>query len=187
MAIKAILWDIGGVLIEDPRAGEFWKNTAESKELRNLFGTGKLSKEKFIQEGAKILGTSEKLFQEEYAKSYFSIKKLVAVCLLLEKTKGKNYIFSDTNPLHTEFIKKTYPEIFKLVKKSFLSHEIKKRKDEESAYKEIISELNLRPEEILFIDNKQEILDFAIKTGIKTLRYENHGQLSKELKALKLI
>ena len=186
MKIEAILWDIGGVLLEDPLIKEFWENKEGSKELRDLFGIGKLSEKEFINKGSNLLKVSKKEFNRRYFKSYFSIKKISKVSYLFEKTKGKNYIFSDTNPLHTKFVKKTYPELF-LVKKTFLSHEIGKRKSDEEVYKNIISELNLKPEEILFIDNKKEYLDIAEKYGIRTILYENPEKLEQKMKKLNLL
>lgn len=186
MKIKAILWDIGGVLLEDPLIKDFWKDKKGSKELRDLFGIGKLSEQEFMNKASNLLEISKKEFIKRYSKAYFSIKKISKVFKLFEKTKEKNYIFSDTNPLHTKFVIKNYPELF-LVKKSFLSYKIGKRKKDEEIYKDLISELNLKPEEILFIDNNQEYLDTAKKYKIKTILYQNPKKLEKELKKLNLI
>lgn len=60
--IKAVVWDIGGVLLEDPKVGEFWKGKKESKELRKKFGSGKISINDFIKKGSKILNISQKQF-----------------------------------------------------------------------------------------------------------------------------
>lgn len=187
MIIKAIVWDIGGVLLEDPMVEDFWKDKSESKELRELFGRGHLSKKEFIKKGSSLLGLSKDKFLNSYSKAYFSIKKIYAVFKLFEMTKGLNYIFSDTNPLHTEFVRKRYPEIFSLARKSFLSHEINKRKGDQEAYRRVISDLNLKPEEILLIDNKQEVLDSAKKEKIQTFLYRDPEELERELKSRKLL
>ena len=41
--IKAVIFDIGGVLRENIDVKNFWKNRKESKKIRYDFGTGKLT------------------------------------------------------------------------------------------------------------------------------------------------
>jgi len=180
--IKAIIWDIGGVLLEDPAIGSFWKNMQGSKELRYLFGSGKLSKEDFIDRASAMLGISKDSFIEEYGRAYFPINKLEKVFEVYKSTKGKNYIFSDTNPIHLEFIKRKHAELFDFAEKLFLSPELGSRKNEETSYDLIIKELNLSPSEILLIDDKRDILDIAKRKGMATILYENPKALEEELK-----
>lgn len=179
--IKTIVWDIGGVLVDDPKVGDFWKNKEGSKELRAAFGSGKISSEDFIKEGAKLLGLSEEVFLIRYKKAYFSIKFMKPFDLY--KKFKNNYILSDTNPLHSEFIKKEFPELFKFPKKVFLSTEIGMRKNSTKIFKFLIKKLKSNPEEILFIDNKQSIVNLAKEVGIKTILFENLKQLKKDLKS----
>jgi hypothetical protein len=40
--IKAVLWDVGGVLLTDPLLADFWKYAEGSKELRTKFGEVKV-------------------------------------------------------------------------------------------------------------------------------------------------
>jgi hypothetical protein len=71
--IKAILWDIGGVLLSNPRIDEFWKGINGSKELRNKFGTGEISVDEFIELGSKLTGISKAEFIKKYNNSYSSL------------------------------------------------------------------------------------------------------------------
>lgn len=184
MTIKAVIFDIGGILLENPLIGDFWHNKTGSKELRNKFGAGKISKEDFVKEASKLLGMPEEDFLERYGKTYFSIKKVRGVFDIIKSLKVKSYLFSDTNPIHLEFVKNKYPEMFKIVKKSFMSAEIGSRKNEDKSYKHILKTLKLKPEEILLIDDKQDVLDFAKKYGIKTVLFKNNKQLVEDLKNL---
>jgi len=68
--INTIIFDIGGVLIQDPQCKEFWNNMEGSKQLRILFGMGKISEEEFIKRGSKILNLSQKEFYEKYKENY---------------------------------------------------------------------------------------------------------------------
>lgn len=184
MAIKAIIFDIGGVLLENPLIGKFWQSKSGSKELRDKFGAGKIPKEYFIKEASKILGMPEEDFLENYGKAYFPIGKIDRVFDIIKSLKIKSYLFSDTNPIHLKFIKNRYPKMFKLAEKSFMSSDIGSRKNENKSYQYIIKKLKLKPEEILLIDDKQEVLDIAKKHRLKTILFKNNKQLIEDLKKL---
>jgi putative hydrolase of the HAD superfamily len=182
--IKAIVWDIGGVLLDDPAIGSFWKDVEGSKELRHLFGSGKLSREDFIQKASVMLNLPKDEFMEEYGKAYFPISKIEGVFEIYKLTKGKNYIFSDTNPIHLEFIKDKHAELFDFVEKLFLSPELGSRKSEEKSYDVVIKELGLNPSEILLIDDKRDVLSMAAKKGMATIFYQTPEALRDDLHEL---
>ena len=184
MTIKTVVFDIGGVLLENPFIGEFWKDKPGSKELRDKFGAGKMSEKEFIEKASKMLQIPKDRFIEEYGKAYFPIRKIELVFNLYKNLKSKKALFSDTNPLHLEFIKKRYPEMFKLADELFMSSETGSRKNQDKSYRHLIKILNIKPGEILLVDDKKEILDLAKKHGIATILYENPSQLLKELKKL---
>ncbi|VVB75790.1 Enolase-phosphatase E1 [uncultured archaeon] len=179
--IKAVLWDIGGVLLADPKIGEFWEDATGSKELRHKFGSGKISKEDFTEKASAMLNIKKNEFLDKYAKAYYPITKINPVVELYNKTKCKRYLFSDTNPLHLNFIKTKYPEIFENANGLFLSSEIGSRKQDEETYRLIIKKLNVKPNEILFIDDKQSVLDIAAKYGIKGMLFTEPKTLNKNL------
>ncbi|MDO8517413.1 MAG: hypothetical protein Q7S33_04805 [Nanoarchaeota archaeon] len=182
--IKAIVWDIGGVLVEDPKVDDFWKNKSDSKELRKEFGSGKLSATEFIKKGSKLLDVSEEKFLENYKKAYFSIKLIKNSFEIFKKSKIPNYILSDTNPLHTDFLEKNFPDLFSNCKKTFLSTYTGHRKSEPKTFKFIIEQLKLKPNEILFIDNKEEFTKEASRLGIQTIHYKDSENLKKEINKL---
>jgi len=185
--IKAVLWDIGGVLLADPKIGEFWGDAKGSKELRHKFGSGKISKEEFIEKASAMLNIKKSEFLNKYAKAYFPINKLDAVVEIYNKNKCKKYLFSDTNPLHLDFIKKRHPEIFKNADGVFLSSELGLRKQDEETYLQIIKKLELNPDEILLIDDKQSILNLAARHGLQGFLYTEPKALNKMLKCNDLI
>jgi hypothetical protein len=47
--INAIIFDVGGVLVENPKYREFWNKAKGSEELRRLFGMKKISEKEFIR------------------------------------------------------------------------------------------------------------------------------------------
>ena len=182
--IKAVIFDIGGVLLENPLISEFWKNCKGSKQLRNKFGAGKMPKQEFINKASKMLNIPKRDFIKEYGKAYFPIKKIKEVYKIYKKIKIKKTLFSDTNPIHLKFIKKKYPEIFDIADAIFMSSISGSRKNQLVSYKHIISKLQFRPSQMLVIDDKQDVLDLARRLGMKTILFKNNKQLIKNLKKL---
>jgi len=92
MKIEAIVWDIGGVLIEDPSVNNFWKENPDSKELRELFGTGKISINLFISKGAKMLNMSKEKFLKKYKEVYLSVLIIKEVFDIYQRIQINKYI-----------------------------------------------------------------------------------------------
>jgi len=186
--IKAVVWDIGGVLIDNPNIRNFWQKKKSSRKLRNEFGSGKLSKKEFIKRGAELLGMSQKKFLEGYKRAYLSMDLIKEGLDAYKKTKVNKYILSDTNPIHGDFLKKNFPQIFKKAKKVFLSYEIKLRKDRDKSepFKFLAKKLKINPEEILFIDDTSENLENAKKAGIKTVLCDNPKELKNKLEKYRI-
>ena len=184
--IKVVVFDIGGVLLENPFIGEFWKNISGSKELRDVFGRGKMPKKEFIEKASKIIQIPKNKFIKEYSKAYFPIRKIEKTFEIYTNLKLKKALFSNTNPLHLEFIKKRYPNLFKLADKTFMSSEIGSRKSQEESYKHLIKGLKVKPQEILLIDDKEEVVTLAKKYRINTILFKNSNQLKKDMVKLGL-
>lgn len=176
--IKAIVFDIGGVLVENPKYGEFWENVGGSEELRKSLGMGEISVREFIKRGAKMKNTSEENFLKKYKESYWTGNLIRDVFEIYKKIKLKKYIFSDTNPIHLEYLQNNFKGIFDIADKSVTD----KRKSEDDSYNELIKKIGLSASEILFIDDKKKYLDKAKNFGIKTILFESAEQLIKDLK-----
>ena len=141
-----------------------------------------INSQEFIDKASKMLQIPEIKFIEEYGKAYFPIRKINKVFNIYKKLKLKKYLFSDTNPIHLEFIKKKYSEMFKLADNIFMSSRIGSRKNQLASYKHIITKLQFRPSQILLIDDKQDVLDLAWRLGMKTILFKNNKQLVKSLR-----
>lgn len=182
--IKAIIWDIGGVLLENPKIGDFWKNRPGSRELRALFGSGKISKAEFLNKGSKMLNISKKEFLKKYAQAYFPIRLNNSTFKIYKNLKLKKYILSDTNPIHLNFIKNKYGAIFNISNGNFFSSEIGFRKDEINCFRYVLNKLGLRGNEVLIIDDREDILNISKKLGIHYILYNGPNSLVRELNNL---
>ena len=182
--IKAAIFDIGGVLIQDPDLRGFWKEKKGSAELRKLFGSQKISKKEFVKRGAKLLEINEKKFIKKYEKAYFGLKPIKPTIKIYENLKIPKYINSDTNDIHLDYLKKSHKKLFSLTGKKFFSSEIKRRKTEISTFRYIAKEIGLKPKELLFIDNTPGHIERAKKAGFNAILFRNASQLKKRLKEL---
>lgn len=171
------MWDIGGVLIEDPKHKEFWKGAEGSQQLRVKFGMHRINTDEFVKQGSKILKLSQKEFLEEYKKAYWTGERNTEVVKIFKNNKLKNYIYSDTNPIHLQYLKKIGQDLLNEAIKVFTD----KRKKYYKSYKEILKAIHLKPSEVIFIDNKEKYTDMAKKLGINVILYQNPKQLKRDL------
>ncbi len=180
--IKVVVWDLGGVLITDP-ADNFWQNKEGTKELRRDFGSNKLSTEKFVSRGSKLLGINSDDFLHSYKKIYFSVKPVKEVLKIYEDMKTDKYVLSDTNPLQMNcLIKQNYFGILDNSKKNYFSPELGMRKDSKKIFEYLIEDLKLSPQEILFIDNKEKIVELAKSVGLNAIQFVAVKKLKNDLK-----
>lgn len=180
--IEAIIWDIGGVLIENPQYKEFWKGVKGSEKLRILFGERKISKKEFIKQGAELLNIDQKEFLKRYKEAYWTGKRLTLAISIFKKTKVKKYLFSDTNPIHQEYLRKIGKDLFKEADKVFID----KRKKYLKSFREVLKEIKLSSSEVIFIDDKEEYISVANKIKINTILFKNAEQLRRDLRKYKV-
>lgn len=205
--IKALIFDVGGVLfLAKNKQGqknlmssykEFCKllpgiNISgeeffeKSKETYFQSTRGEISKEQVLDNLSKILNLSqekvEDLITNTLKENVIENKDLTELIIDLKKNGYKTGILSIQWHLYTNVLTpKKYNSIFD---ESVISCFDKIRKPDPRSYKLILKKLNVKPEETLFVDDKQENLDAAKKLGIKTLVFENNKQFFNGLRTL---
>ncbi len=94
------------------------------------------------------------------------------------KNKLDLYIFtSETiqdDPELKPDLKPVFKEIFSASKMSIL-------KKETSAYKRLIEEVKLNPNEVIYVDDSKENINAAKDTGLQTILYTNNNQTILEI------
>ncbi len=109
---------------------------------------------------------------------YFQLNKdLLAFYRTLNK-KIDLYLFTTEYIQEHPSIRPHMEEIFKTV---FSGANLDLKKTDTQAYKIIAEKINLKPEEILYIDDKQKNLDAAESTGIATILYKSNDQVIKAI------
>lgn len=204
---KALIFDIGGVIFlpKDKKKREFKNLLSSYKELCFLLKgismlgeefwekskdiylkstKGEITKKQQLVFLSKILDLSqekvESLFTKTIRSNIIENKPLYNLITKLKKKCYKLGILSIQQHLSKEsLIPKKYKEIFDSM---VISCDDNVRKPDLKSFELILKRLKVRPEEALFVDDKQENLDAAKKLEINTLIFKNNKQFFSELK-----
>ncbi len=95
----------------------------------------------------------------------------------LRKKRGiKCYLATDQEKYRAEYIKKDLG-LEKYLDGFFFSHELGYSKSEIEFFEEILKQLNLNPDEVMFWDDENENIQIASQIGIMAKYYESRDQL----------
>lgn len=198
MKIKAVIFDVGGVLATEKKergvhefvAGKLRITLDEyfdSIDVPYVRSTqGKLSRDKALKMMAENLKVSkrkiESLYAKAYKKNYSQNKELYKFAFNLKKSGYTIAILSDQWPVSKDvLIKEKYMKKFDEV---IISCDTDTRKPDRKIYRMMLKKLKLRPPETVFIDNKNYNLVPARKLGMKTILFKDNNQVRLDLKKL---
>ncbi|MFA7707864.1 MAG: HAD-IA family hydrolase [Candidatus Pacearchaeota archaeon] len=197
--IKAIVFDIGGVLCEEQNQVQYQKLSKEfnfdikSFELsRNKHVWKSLKNPKSTFEYESLIAEDLGINKNRFIKSWQKLRDK-HICLKKEKKEilrklKNNYIlvsFTNVNPAHELLRKKN--KIYSLFDLNIKSCECGLAKPSTKFFKYLIKDLkkyNVSAEEAVFIDDRKNNIPPARKLGLKTILFKTNNQLEKELKKL---
>ncbi len=197
--IKTITFDFGGVLYSyDSRPLMIAianNSTASVTEIVDKLSESQLDRAHFCGE----LKTSELLnllqdeiglsmTEEELADTYARCVSPNEGLFQLVETLYPNYnlqLFSDTPKILYDHVMTEMP-IFEYFSALTLSFEIGRLKDSLDGYYDMISKSCHSPEEIVFIDDKEEYTNTATELGVNGITYSDTEKLRNELKQLEV-
>lgn len=188
MAFEAVIFDMGGVLLEfdfDIYLQSFKEiglndidKLADRYRQKGPFyeiEAGILSPRQFFDEIRKRL--PQPLADEKIAETWCRFLKgipqesLAAVKSIHKKVK--TFVLSNSNPIHWSFVRDRYFPTKKIFNdyfdNAFLSFEMKKCKPDESVFEEVMQRIGCKPHEILFIDDGEENCRAAERCGWSVL------------------
>lgn len=180
--ISTLLFDFGDVFINLDKAAplrrlEHLKVTDFSQTLfalNNRYETGALSSEEFIREIQAEYGHLEEADVRDSWNSIlldFPQHRLEFLKGLKEEGKYRLLLLSNTNDLHIDYVKKHVPffeEFEKCFEAFYLSQKISMRKPDAEIFRFVLDSHDLKPSEVLFIDDTKENTDAAAKLGMYT-------------------
>lgn len=186
-SVKAIIFDLGGVVIdvdmEKPYNdfAEMVKDDDPELVKEDLLSTafdlevGLSDPKEFYREVRAI--TKKKMKNEEIDEIWNSMLGEVDPenIVLLDKLKAKYKILalSNTNEIHEAEFNKRFAAVAngrtpeQIFDKAFYSHDMGMRKPDEYMYKEVLESYDLEPEDALFIDDNADNVKAAQAMGIK--------------------
>jgi epoxide hydrolase-like predicted phosphatase len=193
-AIKAVIFDAGGVLHESNSAvqGDLL-NTLNLNEdtLRSiwenqipLLGSGQIDEANFWQQLSKEYGIRPVSSEENLLGRSFkdTLKPHIEVTGLVRELGSRGLklaVLSNTIEPHARALREVgqYEGFDRL----FLSHEVGLRKPDPAIYEYALSELAVQPNETVFIDDDKTYLEAARALGINGIVFSSAVQLVGEL------
>ena len=197
MAVEAILFDLGKVLIDfsmDPVLRKFGETSSRGpKELEKVFWesglayeyeSGAISTHEFYERLCELGGVQmEKAAFCSVWSDVFAPDLLVSEDLV--KTLGERYpliLISNTNELHAEYLIERYPVLDYFDHKVF-SFEVRAMKPERRIYERAIALSGKTPERLFFTDDREENVIGAREIGIQAHQFRSESELIKALAA----
>jgi putative hydrolase of the HAD superfamily len=196
--IKNILFDLGGVLyhidynltkVAFEKLGVNDFNTHFSQQQQNkLFDnleTGKISSKEFFSKMLEILPhSSEEDIVDAWNALLIGFTKENLKLLEYLSDKYKLYLLSNTNAIHIEKINNELQGLFgytaldEFFEKTYLSHEIGRRKPDIETFEWLLKDAGIKAEETLFIEDSIQHIESANKLGIKTVLWGSNKPIT---------
>lgn len=197
--IKAVFFDFGGVIYQHPREvipevlAKIYRQPIKIAikiydKYKNDYFIGKLKTNELIQslnddfQSNKPIDEVENLWLKYYgelAKANQEVLKLIESV----KQRAKVYLFSNTTEMSNLHNSKT--GLYDYFDGLFLSYQLGLKKPNKKFYEKVISDLKLKPDEILFVDDDQSNLVPAKELSMRTILFDvlndNPNKLTKEI------
>lgn len=205
MTIKAIIFDLGGVII-DLDFTNFYNNIITQSPLNkpqtpiileffrqsDIYHQGLISDEEFYKLACDLLQVCE-LDQNVFFSAFNSIISGVNVEVvellkqIKEINKYKIMCLSNVNSSHWEYLLNKKWDFLKYFDEYILSHEIHLTKPDKKIFEYTINKADCKPDEIVFIDDGLNNIRSAQQLGIKGIKFTNIKDLIEELKKLNVL
>lgn len=205
--INAIIFDLGKVIVEtdlDKTLSAFkaMQNNSDVEtrnffeyELFHQFELGQLSQNDFFQKVKEKLSLNGEIDIIEKAWNSMILGIPQKNIRLLQNLK-KNYptfALSNTNSSHATILNAQLQEhhqinsIHDLFHKVYFSYELKLGKPDKKIFEYVLADLNLTPEQTLFIDDNKDNIRTSKHMGFQTIHLTQQDKLEDELKQVGIL
>ena len=194
--IKAIIFDWGGVLIENPTPAMIKYFSASlgvtdrainyaGDRLVLRFQKGIISEDTLWEEVCRTLKvqkpSSPSLWYDAFSKFYKPRREMFSLASRLKTDGYKVGLLSNTEAPAMNFFKEQGYDMFEA---TIFSCAVGVSKPERKIYEIVLDALQVLPDEAIFIDDREDFIDSAKKIGIKTIHFINQHQVKEELRSL---
>jgi FMN phosphatase YigB (HAD superfamily) len=186
----AVVFDLGKVLVD------FDDNIAASRiaahctlppaEVKRFYfqshlladyESGRLTREEFFEQARKMTGFSSTIdeFGGFFADIFTAISPMIELHAELRRRGVPTYIFSNTNDLAIEHIRRNFP-FFRDFDGYIFSYEIRVMKPDAKIYEALEKLAGRRGADILYIDDRPENVAAGAARGWRTILHETPGK-----------
>ena len=192
---KVILFDLGRVVIDFnhliavERIKDYCKLKKEDifslffdSDFTDRYERGLITSEDFFKEVKDMLKADITYdeFIPVWTEIFFPVPGMLEILKSLHETY-KLYMVSNVNELHFLYVKNKFPQYFKYFSHVFLSYELHLRKPDKKIYQHIIDYIKLPPQNIIYTDDRDELVDAAKKLGIDAFVFRSLDLFKEEL------
>jgi len=206
MTIKAIIFDLGGVIV-DLDYSNFYKqiialSPLEKPQTRimleffrqsDLYHQGKMTDEEFYKLACEILQVcmiNQNQFYEAFNSIISGSSQPEMISLLKELKDMKKYkliALSNVNSSHWDYLLNKKWDLLEYFGEFILSHEVHLTKPDPRIFQLAIEKSECNAEEIVYVDDGLNNIRSANDLGIRGIYFTNVEDLIEEFKKLKII
>ncbi len=194
---KVILFDLGGVLIENNgraaltamltrplEAHEMWRKWLDSPVVRE-FERGRTSADEFAASFVREweIDLDPAVFISEFAT--WPVGLFDGAEALLRAIKGTHHLacLSNTNAIHWQ----RFPELHGLFDSAFLSHQIGHIKPDREAFEYTVGKLDVAPQQVYFFDDLEPNVSMAREVGMNAYQVRDFAGIAPILRNERLL
>jgi len=205
MKIKAIIFDLGGVVV-DLDFSNFYKKIITQSPLNkpqtpimleffrqsDIYHQGNMTDDEFYQLACDLLQVCM-LDQTEFFDAFNSIISgfnsdvIEIIKTIRDRNQYKLLALSNVNSSHWNYIIDKKWDFINYFDELILSHKIHLIKPNPKTFKYAIQKAGCKPKQIVFIDDGLNNIRSARELGIIGIKYINTDELKEELKKLKVM
>jgi len=195
--VTAIFWDVGGVILSNgwdrparalaaEKFGLDWEELQDRHDLASpAFETGKISLDTYLQR--TVFYRKRPFTREEFINFIFAqseeFPESRAVLSSVAATGGYFLATINNEPLELNERRIEEFHLRREFKAFFSSCYLGIRKPDEGIYRIALEVTQRRPEECLFIDDRELNLECARQLGMRTIHFQGAAQLRNDLQA----
>lgn len=125
-------------------------------------------------------------FADIWCDIFFAHEEVINLAERIKKSYPL-FLISNINKLHFDYLLEKFPKIFSLFDKLVLSFEVRSVKPEEAIYNALREEAGAEFKDIIYIDDRQDLIDAARNFNLQCIRYTDFNRLINDLKSLDII
>jgi putative hydrolase of the HAD superfamily len=201
-SIDAVLFDLGGVLVEldFDRAFSHWAACAgcAPEDLRSRFSmdeayerheVGALGLPGYFASlrASLAIDIPDEAFEAGWNSIF--VREVPGILDLLHRLRGVRplYLFSNTNPTHFAYIRRRFAGLFAHFDALYASPALGKRKPHPAAFHAVAQAIDVPPERILFFDDTAVNVEGALSVGMHAVHVKALGDIEAVLREFALL